>query len=341
MSTDTGKNITANKETDFGYKTICQKLLKELPDRAREVIVRRFGLNGGERETLEAIGQSYGITRERVRQIERDGFARMKTKAADLGNLFAKFQTVLEANGGLMKEDILLEQLGGSKGKNEVFFLLALDDSFVRLAENRDFYPSRALNTEAVMLAKKTIDYFVSELRKTKQPFAPEKADEPAAFPKLSSQALTSYLDASKIIQRGSDGYFGLKEWPEINPRGVKDKAYLVLKKENTPLHFSAVAKKIGNALPQTVHNELIRDPRFVLVGRGLYALRNWGYEPGVVKDVIERILKVSAKPLTKREIVAEVMKQRLVKENTIALNLSDKNHFIRTPDGKYTVREI
>ncbi|MFH1451183.1 MAG: sigma factor-like helix-turn-helix DNA-binding protein [bacterium] len=342
MQINTRKNILADKETGFNYKNICQRLLKDLPDRAKQIIVRRFGLNGSEGETLEAIGKSYGITRERVRQIERDGFLKMKTKTADLNNLFDNFRAELEANGGLAKEEILLEEFGGNKGRNEVFFLLTLNGSLVRFGENKDFYSCWALGQDELEKAKKTVDYFVAELRKTKQPFFPGKEEQAVLPVKISSQALTSYLEASKIVQRGADGLFGLKEWPEINPRGVKDKAYLVLKKENTPLHFSEVAKRIGeNALPQTVHNELIRDPRFVLVGRGLYALRSWGYEPGVVKDVIARILKVAERPLAKKEIIEEVLKQRLVKENTIALNLSDKNHFIRTPEGKYTIREI
>ena len=45
-------------------------LIKPLSDRNRDVILRRFGLKNGRPETLESIGQGYGITRERVRQIE-------------------------------------------------------------------------------------------------------------------------------------------------------------------------------------------------------------------------------------------------------------------------------
>jgi hypothetical protein len=151
---------------------------------------------------------------------------------------------------------------------------------------------------------------------------------------------LVSYLEISKNIQRNSEGLFGLREWPEINPRGVKDKAYLVFKKQNKPLHFTQVASLIGQALPQTVHNELIKDPRFVLVGRGTYALKEWGYEPGRVREVIFKILSKEKKPLTKKEILAKVLKQRLVKETTVLLNLSNKEYFLKNPQGKYQIRE-
>jgi hypothetical protein len=89
-----------------------------------------------------------------------------------------------------------------------------------------------------------------------------------------------------------------------------------------------------------TVHNELIKDTRFVLVGRGLYALAEWGYQPGVVKEIISKVLKESKKPLTKEEIVEKVLGQRFVKENTVALNLQDKNRFVKDDKGMYNVRE-
>ncbi len=142
------------------------------------------------------------------------------------------------------------------------------------------------------------------------------------------------------------DGKFGLKDWPEVNPKGVKDKAYLVLKKEKKPLHFSDVTKLINSskfgelfgqkALIQTVHNELIKDPRFILVGRGLYALGEWGYQPGVIKDVISMVFEKEKKPLTQKEIVDEVLKQRMVKVNSILINLKNQKYFQKDEKGKY-----
>jgi len=326
--------------TNFNYKNICQKLLQGLPQRTKEVISARFGLDGKERETLEAIGKNYGITRERVRQIEEDGLLKMKLKMAGFQEIIDHFTNQLKATGGIRREDNLLNSFGDGKFKNPVFLLLTLAGSFIRSTESKDFYSFWALDQESVQLAQKVVNYFKDELNKAKQPVTVENYKIP--FTNVSSPAVVSYLEASRTIQRGVDGLFGLKDWPEINPRGVKDKAYLALKKANTPLHFSEVAKRIGkDALPQTVHNELIKDSRFVLVGRGLYALRSWGYEPGMVKDVIARVLKGSKQPLTKEEVINAVLKQRFVKENTIALNLSDKRYFLRTPEGRYTIREI
>jgi len=339
----------------FNYSQICQSLLKDLPERQKEVILRRFGLaptpkfgvgvkKTGQGETLESIGRDFGITRERVRQIERDGFFRLKPKIKKYQKTFQYFKDFLRAWGDLKKEDILLSQLGREKFQNQVYFLLILGEPFERFSENKDFYSFWTINKESFNLAQKIIDLALNEFEKEKRPL---NLEELSSFSSLKDPISHSYLEISKIIQKNSEGLYGLRDWPEINPRGVKDKACLVLKKEKRPLHFREITDLINSlkfekraqtqALPQTVHNELIRDPRFVLVGRGIYALGQWGYEPGVVRDVILKVLKEAKRPLSKEEIVKKVKNQRLVKENTILLNLQNKKYFLKDSQGEYT----
>ena len=90
----------------FDYAKICQNLIKDLPQRQKEVISRRFGLKTGQKETLEAIGKDYGITRERVRQIEEDGFLRLEPKIGQFQKTFQYFTGQLKKFGDLKKEDI-------------------------------------------------------------------------------------------------------------------------------------------------------------------------------------------------------------------------------------------
>lgn len=321
---------------NFNYSQICSEILKGLPKRQKEVLLRRFGLRpkAQKRETLESIGKSISITRERVRQIERDGFLGLKPAAQNYSAVFQFLQEYLKKAGGLKKEDMLLEQLGGQKEKNQIYFLLTLGENFQRFGETENFYSLWALNQDYLSAAQKVIGSIYNKLKKTGKPL---NFDD---LKVLDRNTLISYLEISKKIQQSSEGLYGLKEWPTINPRGVKDKAYLVFQKEKRPLHFTEVASLLDKSLPQTVHNELIKDPRFVLVGRGLYALEEWGYTPGYVKDVIYKTLKESKKLLTKKEILEKVLKQRLVKENTVLLNLSNKKYFLRTPEGNYTIRE-
>lgn len=323
----------------FNYAKICQNLIKDLSSRTKEIISRRFGLKTGQKETLEAIGKDYGITRERVRQIEEDGFLRVEPKIGQFQKTFQYFTDQLKNFGDLKKEDILLQELGGSRFQPQIYFLLTLGPNFEKVGESDEFYSLWTLNRNSLALAKKVIDSFYNQLKKINRPLSLKDYNPPTTLTPPNRQVLLTYLEISKKVPKGPEGLFGLKDWPEINPRGVKDKAYLVFKKEKRPLHFGQVAELIDTALPQTVHNELIRDERFVLVGRGVYALREWGYEPGQVKDIIFKILKKAGKPLTKEEILKKVLEQRLVKENTVLLNLSNKKYFLKASQG-YIVRK-
>jgi len=333
-----------NMKARFDYSKICVILLRTLPQKQKEVISRRFALEGKKSEenkvrgeTLESIGKSFKITRERVRQIERDGFSRLKPEARKYQKVFDYFYHYLKNKGGFQKEDILFTDLAGENLRGQIFFLLTLGEKFRRTVESKDFYPFWAINGNSLAFTKKTINLLSEKLKKAGKPVA---LKEITKFAALSPNVILSYLEISKRIRQSSEGLWGLSDWPEINPKGVKDKAYLVFKKQQKPLHFTDVAKLIEQALPQTVHNELIKDQRFILVGRGIYALREWGYERGVVKDVILKILKEARKPLSKEEILGKTLQQRLVKENTVLLNLSNKKYFLRTPEGHYTVQE-
>ncbi|MEK7503560.1 MAG: sigma factor-like helix-turn-helix DNA-binding protein [Patescibacteria group bacterium] len=316
---------------ELNVQTICHSnLLKGLPGRTEDVLSRRFGLRG-ERETLEEIGEHYDITRERIRQIQDDGLRILgqRSQSPECQKVFKTFAQKLKNSGSLKKEDLLLADLGRGQ-ENYIYFLLTISNQFQRFSETDDFHAFWATDKNAFETAKKSLGSFIAELQKKHQPVS------------LPKTVLASYAEISKKVLKGAEGLYGLREWPEINPRGVKDKAFIVLKKEQKPLHFSEVATLIGHgALRQTVHNELIKDQRFVLVGRGLYALKEWGYEPGIVREVIANVLKDAKKPMEKEMVVNKVLAQRLVKPNTILLNLQNKKYFLKTSEGKYSVREV
>lgn len=329
----------------FNYQEICNDFLKELPDRAKNVVVRRFGLETSEPDTLQTIGQDLGITRERVRQIEQVSLNKIKQKTKSHVPVFAFFNNQLKTTGNLRREDVLLKVLSPEQLNNQILFLLYLSDQFKRFLENRTFYTLWSIDKQSLDLAQKIIGKAVLKLKKANKVLA---AQELESIAQIESTALFAYLEASKLIEKGPQGLWGLKDWPEINPKGVRDKAYIILSKEKKPLHFSKVAQLINQsglfdsskkAHFQTVHNELIKDERFVLVGRGLYALKEWGYKPGTVQDVLIDILKQNKKPLTKQEIINKVLEQRIVAENTILLNLHNKKCFKRTPEGKYSLK--
>jgi len=322
------------------YQQVCQDLLKDLNSKQKEIISRRFGLKKENKETLALIGDRFNITRERVRQIEKDSIDKqIKPRLKKYSEVFKGFRKYLESFGGIKKEDILLEELGDKENQAEVYFLLSISENFKRYVQNANFYPLWTDKETSLTLAKKNIELILREFKKNQKPLTLQELKN--LFQKdIKINFLTSCLEISKKIKQNND-LFGLKEWPEINPRGVKDKAYLVLKKNKIPLHFSQIAEMIGeNALPQTVHNELIKNQKFVLVGRGTYALEDWGYSHGNVNDVIFKLLKESKTSLSKKEILDGVLKQRMVKKNTVLINLNNKKYFLKTPKDKYKIKE-
>ena len=320
---------------NFEYKKICFDLLEELDARQKSIVSRRFALDQKEKETLESIGRGFGVCRERVRQIERLGLKKVQKKAEKYKTVFVAFANYLNSFGGFKKESALLEELGG-KHKNEIFFLLSLKDSFERIKEDNDFYSLWTTDKKSFSQVKNTIDSLTKNLKDRKELISLKE------IKKITSEkekVLTSCLEVSKKIQKNDKGLYGLSTWPEINPKGVKDKAYLAFKETGKPLHFSQVSKLIKGSNVQTVHNELIKADKFVLVGRGIYALSEWGYRPGQIKDVITQALEEAGKPMEKNEILEKVLKQRMVKKNTVLLGLGDKNLFIKDSDGKYNIK--
>ena len=325
----------------FNYSKICQDIFDPLAPRQKEVLKRRFGLSTGQRETLDSIGQNLGLTRERIRQIENEAFSKLEKEKdkKELRRIFFSFKKYFERSGGFKKEDILLTDLGGKDFNRHVYFLLTLADDFWRISETDKFYTFWTIEEDSQSKIETLLDSLSQRFYKANKLFS-EK--ELLSREKKEPQTLHTLLEIAKKIEQGQQGQFGLTDWPEIKPRGIKDKAYLVFKEEEKPLHFTRVAIFIGKEThPQTVHNELIRDPRFVLVGRGIYALKEWGYEAGTVQDIIFKILKEAKKPMQKEKLLREVQKQRLVKENTILLNLANGKYFSRDEKGRYILKNL
>jgi len=63
---------------DADMQIIIDKWLSRLNEKQRQVVERRFGLNGCEKGTLEDVGNAIGVTRERVRQIQMDALKRLR-----------------------------------------------------------------------------------------------------------------------------------------------------------------------------------------------------------------------------------------------------------------------
>jgi hypothetical protein len=336
---------------------LINSALNGLSPRQREVIEGRFGLKGGEGETLAAIGDRMGITRERVRQIENAGLTVAKANIAkddETVAILAQVKNFISGKGGVAKKTDVVQYantLAKGIGENQIDFLSEASASFNVYREDEDYQPFYYTSEKDLKNAQAFVDGWANALKSKKEMALPSAAyrAELANFSKsksLESSIADNYLATTKLIRANRYGDVGLRDWPEINPSTIRDKIYLVLKKGGEPLHFETIAKKINEvkfdgqvALAPTVHNELIKDQRFVLVGRGMYGLKEHGYEPGTAREVIARVLKKKG-PLKATDVVSTVNAQRFFKENTILINLQNKSAFERMSDGRYRVRE-
>lgn len=331
---------------------VLENITSNLPQRSREIVWGRYGISGSAVATLEEIGGKFGITRERVRQVIREVCKKVKAKAETpvLSQVHAKISFTLEANSGIMEIGKLLESMCGTSGKQKGaarFFLDCLDDAQefeIKGITEKSF----VLDNFDIEDWNRVKDNVIEILKKKKSPVSEKMLFEEFAKTPLGEKVekgkLLDYLAVSKEVKKNTFGKWGLSKWKEVNPKGTRDKAFLVLKENGKPMHFKDIADEIDKSglnkkktHPQTVHNELIKDGKFVLVGRGIYALAEWGFERGTVKDVLENILEKTPEAMTREEIIKEVMKVRQVKKSTVIINLN--NYFKKTKEGKYMIK--
>lgn len=348
--------MTATNYSTVALPKLLGSLLNALDARSKDVITRRYGLRGSEVETLEAIGKEYGITRERVRQIQSQAMKVLRDNSEVIQPMATLVDEIFTAHGGILTEvqvvSAVRERLGQNDVASYVAFFLDLLTPYAHVTRDSYFKPHWRLAAAVSEYATSIVETAKSILSRAKHPISEsELVRQVRESLKLDASVvpdihILSLLTASKAVQRTPFGEWGLTGWPETNPRGVGDKAYAVLRRHGKPEHFTMITQLINGANfdhkqanAQTVHNELIKDDRFVLVGRGMYGLVEWGFIPGTVADVIESLLAKASEPLSREEVVRQVLEQRHVKKNTVLLGLQNHKRFVKTEGNRYSLR--
>jgi hypothetical protein len=356
LSAPTASQQTAqNTKVAINLQSLLDDLFMVLTEKEAMVIRRRFALQGQPKQTLEKIGKHFKVTRERIRQIEGIALSKLRrtVRTTKLNEVNELAKSILRIHGGLMREDDLISQVlkrmpNSTELDGAVLRLsFSIDSEMNSSGHSGTFVPFWRLESLAMEDVSLIVDHIVKILKKRKTCMKKEELISAVQGLNLfkdripSKELISSSLTIDERLREFDDGW-GLTEWRFVRPRSIRDKVEIILRKAGTPLHFMEIANRIRearfdhkNVTVQAVHNELIRYPQFVLVGRGLYALREWGYEPGTVADVIEAILKEKG-PLSKKEIISEVAKQRTVKVGTISLNLQKMPYFVRVGRAVY-----
>ena len=320
-------------------------------DREKEIVSRRFGLNGP-KETLEQIGEMLSITRERVRQLEKAILIRLQISAEDneIPEL-APAEKLLIRNltemGRVARLSDLADKVYGRPAKaNEkagINFIATFARGLTVVEENDRYHAAVGIaDYGSSKEIRERVDKIVKLIKEHKSPMTLEELDEKLDYEH--PDHIRAIASVSKQLAT-LNGVWGLTKWPTVNPKNIRDKIFVILEVHKRPMHFSEIAKEIKesnfkrkNVTTQAIHNELIKDSRFILIGRGIYALSAWGYKKGTISDIIKSILEASDKPLTREEIVKQVLKVREVKETTILLNLQNKKLFKKVDKNAYTL---
>ncbi|MBR6505455.1 hypothetical protein IKT18_01255 [Candidatus Saccharibacteria bacterium] len=339
-----------NKNSEILKKAISGSLKIVEQEREREIISRRFGL-AGPKETLEQIGESLSITRERVRQLEKAIIIHLQITAED-NNIpeLPPAEKILVRNlaemGRVAKLSALSDKVYEKKSTPEersgINFIATFAKGLTVIEENDSYFSAVGIadfgTTDAL---KKMVDEIVGVIRKNGKPMTIDELDNVLNYEHPDN--IRAVASISKSLA-SLNGLWGLTKWPSVNPRNIRDKIFVILESHKKPMHFSEIAKEIKesefkrkNVTVQAIHNELIKDPRFVLIGRGIYALSSWGYKKGTISEIITSILTEAGKPLSREEIVRQVLKTRRVKETTILLNLQNKKLFKKIDRNLYT----
>lgn len=338
----------------FKPKQVTKRLLATLPPRARDILIGRYGLGKSPKKmTLDAIGKSYKITRERVRQIEEYALAQIRKSDAYKKEeaVFNELKVYVKALGGVIAEEELLGKISkDANTQNHAHFILVVGEPFKKVKEDDEFKHrwhiddelSKKIHESLRKLYKNLDDEDLVPESEMVSSFLEHVKDISEEY--KNEEVIKRWLGLSKQIDKNPLGEWGKAESSNVKAKGIRDYAFLVIRKHGSPIHFREVAKAITSIFGKkahvaTTHNELIKDKRFVLVGRGLYALTEWGYMSGVIKDVIKKILDKNG-PLTKKDIIDKVMKERYVKENTILVNLQNVRYFKKDKEGRYTYIE-
>jgi predicted Zn-ribbon and HTH transcriptional regulator len=322
-------------------------------EREREIISRRFGLSG-HKETLEQIGEMLSITRERVRQLEKAILIRLRIAASDnkvteLGAAEKVIIRNLTETGRVARISDLASKIFTDESttiqRAQLNFLATVSSVLAVVNENDKYHNAVGIAEYGDEKSiRQKVDQVVAIIKENKAPMTVDELDTKLTYEHPSH--IEAIAHVSKLLST-LGGLWGLSKWPTVNPRNIRDKIFVVLEDKKEPMHFADIAKAIKDSefkrkdvTIQAIHNELIKDPRFVLIGRGIYALDNWGFEKGTVSDIISKVLKKADSPMDREEIVKQVLRSRKVKETTILLNLQNKSLFTRVGKSSYKIAE-
>ena len=323
------------------------ELFGTLQNTRQSMVLRlRYGLNDGIPRTLEEVGQRFGITRERVRQIEDKALRRIyhPTRRHILDDIARPFQFVLQQAGGILRENQISEKisqvtvLGKIDPIGATRFVLGvtsglqeIEDGIWALKECPLEYFSMVTSAAALRLEKNQsrmrYNKLVSEVRRMLE------SSNDAAQREVDTLFIEACLQADPQFEISDDGWCILAKWQ----RSYIDEMVEVLRDKGKPLHFREIASGVEALLngnqevsEHNIHAVLQRrQDLFVWAGQGTYGLVEWGIQrPTYYVEIISDILEAEGEPLPADEIIRRVEKLRPCKKTSVMMYLTMNDRF-------------
>lgn len=318
--------------------SIVSSLFSDLMDREKDVLVRRFGLKGEKKETLEKIGKLHQLTRERVRQIESSSLKKIKkldTLEEDLSVLKNVVEALLEQHGGLMRREYLLDIL-------TVFCLEIIDEKKEADEKEKasyrnhfDFLLSRVLNNDFELISESENFNASLKLKEASTEHLEELANDLMAKVETFKKTLTTE-ELLKLLKE-LDSYNKYQE--ELTGGETDVDLSKILKSQTFPDKAEIInSNKILYSLMQAIKN--LERNKF-----GHWGIASWQeVKPKTINDKIFLVLKNAGEPLHFTEIARRIndvgFDKKVANPATVHNELILDNRYILTGRGMYGLKE-
>lgn len=329
--------------------------LQTLSERNQIVIKKRFGI-AGSRETLDEIGEVLGVTRERIRQIERKALKRLAFRSTYVvvSRVKALGNDVLEISGGVLPEKLAgkrfqeFMELGDVRAEGALKLILELNDEVSWLPRTRTWVRDDLVDTviaiQRLLVQLLKDEYAPVSALKFLEKFEELWLEQTDSHPP-SEQLIMSCVMTDPLLLIDEQGRVGLEKWT----RHRLDEMVLALREIGEPAHYKAIAEKTNLLLPpeqrttaKNIHAHISRLPEvFVRVGHGVFGLAEWGLsDDGNLANAAARVLREAGKNLHIEEITDRVLETWKARPGSVEAAMVQDARFVDLGSGYYILRE-
>jgi len=350
---------------------IIESMLKmESDEREWVIIERRFGLGGASLLTLEELGLAFGLTRERIRQIEANALDNLKNVLIDNSyenknyhvhpEIISTLQNlscfINQITNNIILENKLMSDISeqysiDSKSVEPSLHLIFMLNGLSQIRFNKSDLRTAWGNIQATKIRK--LEKIISRIDKllTEEVVTPvgeidiliEINKILKGKNRISLDELRQYLNLCSSIEKHSDGFYWGK-FEQLTGRGNQTER--ILFENGEPLHINQITRKINHRL--TLHskrlvndrnlgNQISGDARFTPIGRsGEWGLSSWTLNTGTIIDLMKQCLMTRNTAATSDEIYLYVSERRPVQRASIDVYLMLREEFSKVDRIKW-----